>query len=360
VGLYQYISQWGNSPASYGASLYTYDGISPLVNQHAVDQDYHWATTKKLEAALDLGFFKDKLFVEAAYYQNRTNDQLLSYPTPVFTGFSSVTANWPANVQNNGWEFTLNAQLIHTATFSWSVNGNLSINRNMLLAYPGLASSPYFTMYKVGQSLNNVYLLHNTGVDPLTGQYSFQDYAHTGTTFIDPNVSPGTVDDDRRVAINMSPAYFGGLSSQFHYKDFGLSFFLHFKKQMAQNAYFGSGIPGQMGNISSDIFNSHWQQPGDKASFAKLTTQYSASNTNIPFSDRAYTDASFIRLSNLYLTYSLPAAKARRAGMQGCNLFIKTENLFVLTRYKGIDPETQNFGGMPPARIFTGGLSFNF
>jgi len=361
VGLYQYISQWGNSPTSYGSPLYTYDGISPLVNQHAVDQDYHWATTKKLEAALDLGFFKDKLFLEAAYYQNRTDDQLLQYPTPVFTGFNNVTANWAANVQNNGWEFTFNAQLIHTPTFSWSVNGNLSINRNMLLSYPGLASSPYFTLYKVGQSLNNTYLLHNTGVDPLTGEYSFQDYAHLGTANIDYTVSPGTVDDDRRVAINMSPAYFGGLGSQLTYKGFGLSFLLHFKRQMGQNAYFSPGVsPGQMFNQSIDIFNSHWQQPGDKASFAKLTTQYPIGDTYVQTSDRAYTDASFIRLSNLYLTYALPAAKARKAGMQGCNLFIKTENLLVLTRYKGIDPETPQFGSMPPAKVLTGGVSFNF
>jgi TonB-linked SusC/RagA family outer membrane protein len=360
VGLYQYLSQWGNS-IPYGSPLYTYDGISALINQHAVDQDYHWATTKKLEAALDLGFFKDKLFLEVVYYQNRTDDQLLQYPTAVFTGFSNVTANWPANVQNNGWEFTLNAQLIHTAKFSWSVNGNMSINRNMLLSYPGLASSPYVSQYKVGQSLNNVYLLHYTGLDPLNGQYSFEDYAHLGVANIGYGVSPGTMDDDRRVAVNLSPAFFGGLGSQLKYKDFGLNFFLHFKKQMAQNAYFGNNsIPGQMANQSIDIFNSHWQKPGDKASFAKFTTQAPIGDQDVQMSDRAYTDASFIRLSNVYLTYALPAAKARKAGMQGCNLFIKTENIFVLTRYKGIDPEIQNFGAMPPARIFTGGLSFNF
>jgi hypothetical protein len=130
---------------------------------------------------------------------------------------------------------------------------------------------------------------------------------------------------------------------------------------MAQNAYFSSGaVPGSMNNISSDIFNSHWQQPGDKASFARFTESPAASDGYVQTSDRAYTDASFIRLSNVYLTYALPAAQAKKAGMQGCNLFIKTQNIFVLTRYKGIDPETQNFGGLPPARIFTGGLSFNF
>ena len=115
-----------------------------------------------------------------------------------------------------------------------------------------------------------------------------------------------------------------------------------------------------MYNQSIDIFNNHWQKPGDKASFVGFTTQYPVGDSYVSMSDRAYTDASFIRLSNVYLTYSLPAAQAKKAGMQGCNLFIKTDNIFVLTRYKGIDPETSSFGSLPPARIFTGGLSFNF
>jgi TonB-linked SusC/RagA family outer membrane protein len=356
VGDYQYLSQWSNNT---GNPLATYMGITPLVNTHAVDQEYHWQTNKKLEAALDLGFFPDsRLLLEAAYYQDRCNDQLLQFPTPVFTGFGSVTANWPANVQNSGLEFLLNAKIIKTTAFSWSANFNIGINRNMLLAYPGIASSPYFNMYKVGKSLNEQYLLHYTGVDPLTGQYSYRDYTHDGVINIDYSVAPGTGDDDRHLAIDMSAKYSGGMGNQFSYKNYSFSFFLHFQKQLGRNAY--TTMAGPMANISPDVFSSHWQKPGDKASFARFTTIGTTSDGNFGISDGVFTDASFVRLSNLAFSYALPAASAKKAHLQGCSLYVRTENILVLTRYKGLDPETQNFGGMPPARTFTGGVSFNF
>jgi TonB-linked SusC/RagA family outer membrane protein len=361
IGDYEYLSQWANSSSAGGTPLPTYMGITPLVNTHAVDQEYHWQTNKKGEAALDLGFLPDsRLLLEVAYYQDRCNDQLLPYPTAAFTGFTSVTANWPAKVQNSGWEVLLNAKIIKTSAFSWSANFNIGINRNKLLAYPGLASSPYFNQYKVGRSLNEQYLLHYTGVDPLTGQYSFRDYTHDGVITQDYSVSPGTVDDDRYIAIDMSPKYSGGMGNQFSYKNYSFSFFLSFRNQIGQNAYTGAGFPGTMNNQSPDIYNNHWQKPGDKATFARFTTQGTSSDYNFWASDGRYTDASFVRLSNLSFSYALPAASARKAHLQGCTLYIRAENILVLTRYKGIDPETGGFGNMPPARIFTGGVSFNF
>ncbi|HVU94330.1 MAG TPA: SusC/RagA family TonB-linked outer membrane protein [Puia sp.] len=361
IGDYQYLSQWATSGSVNGTPLVTYQGITPLVNTHAVDQEYHWQTNKKAELAFDLGFLPDsRLLLELAWYQNRCSDQLLQFPTPVFTGFGNVTANWPADVQNSGLEFLLNAKIIKTPAFSWSASFNIGINRNKLRSYPAIASSPYFSMYKVGQSLNEKYLFHYTGVDPLTGQYSFRDYNHDGNILIDGNVSPGTVDDDRYIAIDLSPKYTGGVGNQFSYKNYGFSFFLSFRKQVGQNAFANNGLPGTMFNQSPEIYNSHWQKPGDKAKFARFTTVGAFSDGAFGGSDGVYTDASFVRLSNLSFSYALPAGAAQKAHLQGCNLYIRAENILVISRYKGIDPETQSFGGMPPARIFTGGLSFNF
>ncbi len=361
VGEYQYLSQWANSELGNYTPLYTYGGISPLVNEHAVNQDYHWQVNKKGELALDLGFLKDnRINVEAAYYRNRCNNQLLQYPTPVFSGFPSVTANWPATIQNDGWEFLLDAKLLQVKNFSWSVKANLSFNRNTLLAYPNIGNSPYATTYKVGQPINNRYLLHYTGIDPQTGQYGFADANHDGSIMSDNSVIPGTQDDDRSVAINLDPKFFGGFGNQFNYKEFALSFFFSFKKQKAQNAYYTGVVPGGFGNLSVDIFKDRWQQPGDKACYARFTTQGTTSDYNFQTSDRAYTDASYIRLSTLSFSYNLPAGLANKAGMQRCSLFINAQNIFVITGYKGIDPEIQSFGAMPPAKIFTGGISFNF
>ncbi len=357
---YQYLSQWNNTVAG-GNPMPAYAGITPLINQHAVNQDYHWQTTKKLEGAVDLGFGKDsRLNLEIAYYRTRCDDQLTSFPTPVFSGFAAVTANSPANVQNVGWEFRLDASPVKRKNFSWTVNANLAINRNKLLSYPNLENSPYATTYKVGQPLNNVYLLHYTGVDPLTGQYSYQDLNHDGNISVIGVFPPGTQSDDRGVAIDLSPRFTGGIGNQFSYRRCTLSFFLNFCKQKAQNAYNLSWVPGSMYNQPLTLFNGRWQKPGDKAQFAKLSTVATAGTVDFQSSDGNYTDASYLRLNNLYFSYSLPEKTVKKAGMQGCNLFISAQNILVITRYKGIDPQTNTFGTLPPAKIFNGGISFNF
>ena len=93
---------------------------------------------------------------------------------------------------------------------------------------------------------------------------------------------------------------------------------------------------------------------------ARFTTNPQNSDYYFPSSNGAYTDASFVRLSNVSLSYRLTETYSKKLGMQGCSFFFHTNNLFVITKYKGIDPETHNFGGMPPAKVIVGGINFNF
>ncbi|SRR5579862_680495 len=357
VGDYQYLSQW-SSNSNY-VPLLPYGGIPALTSLIQPNPNFHWQVTKKLEGALDLGFFKDRINLEAAYYRNRCNNQLVPFPTPEFTGFTSVTANSPANVQNSGWEFLLNAKVINEKNFTWTTNFNIGINKNTLIAYPNLAQSPYYNSLKIGQSLNEVYLLHYTGVNPQTGQYTYADWNHDGIININGGVAPGTGTDDRYVALNLSPKFTGGLGNNFSYKNWQLSAFFSFTKQMAGNAFNDGQIPGNISNQSVEVLN-RWQKPGDIAAFARFTTNPQGSDFDYSNSDASYTDASFIRLTNLSISYNLPEHIAKEAGLQGCHLFLQGQNLFVITKYKGIDPETHNFGGMPLSKIFTGGISLNF
>jgi hypothetical protein len=62
----------------------------------------------------------------------------------------------------------------------------------------------------------------------------------------------------------------------------------------------------------------------------------------------------------LAISYSLPSTYLKKAGIATCSLFFHTNNLFIITKYKGLDPETQAFGGLPPAKMVEGGVSFNF
>ncbi len=93
---------------------------------------------------------------------------------PSFTGFTTVRANSPALVQNYGWEFQGNAKLIQNKNFNWTINFNAAINKNKLVVYPDFELSPYVGQLVIGQPINIVRVLHSTGVDPQTGEYSLK------------------------------------------------------------------------------------------------------------------------------------------------------------------------------------------
>jgi TonB-linked SusC/RagA family outer membrane protein len=351
VGDYEYLTRWGSGEAGN-----PYDSIQALAPLQAANPNYHWQVNKKLEGSIDLGFLKDAINVNLVWYRNRCGNQLIAFPTPAFTGFTSVTANSPALVQNVGWEITANARLINTSDFIWTISFNTAINRNKLVAYPDLAESPYLGIYTIGKPLNMVYLLHYTGVDPQTGQYSFEDKNHDGEI----SYRSGHLNDDSYI-YSLTPKFFGGVGMNFSYKTLQLSLFFNVKDQIGKNALATGLYPGKLQNQPTSILGHEWKNPGDIASEARFTTSPNRNDIYYAdYSDGAYTDASFIRLSNLSLSYRLPDSFNKKVGVQGCSLFFHTNNLFVITRYKGVDPETQNFGGMPPVKLLVGGVSFNF
>jgi len=355
---YSYLSQYSSN------QVLPYDSISALLSIINPNPNFHWQSNKKLEAGIDLGFLKDRINVNVVWYRDRSGDQLVQFPTPVFTGFGFVIENSPALVENIGWEFTVSAILVKTSKFTWSVNFNTSINQNKLVAYPNLSQSPYATgpgALHIGKQLNVTNVLHYTGIDPQTGQYSFLDKNHDGQIYWNPGY-PG----DDSYPVNLAPKFFGGLGMNFNYGHLNVSLSFNGKDQIGKNAYAAAGNTGPPGVVNTNepvaILGKQWQYPGDAtASYAKFAAAASGQSLNFLFrSDGIYTDASFIRLSNLSISYSLPATYLKKAGLQACSLFFHTNNLFVITKYQGLDPETQNFGSLPPPKTIVGGINFNF
>ncbi|TDX01824.1 SusC/RagA family TonB-linked outer membrane protein [Dinghuibacter silviterrae] len=346
---FAYLTQWSSN------STYPYGGNASVVPTQLANSVFHWQVNKKLEAALDLGFLRDRISLQIAYYRDRCGDQLVSFPLPALNGFTSVVANSPALVQNSGLEFSSNLKIVDTRNFSWGLDFNIASNQNKLVSYPSFNLSPYVGKYVVGQPLNIVRLLHYTGVDPQTGVYTFYDKLHNGNIVINYNGTP----DDTYIH-NLSPKFFGGVGMNFRYKSLQAVLFFSYKKQIGVNAVYQGQYPGNIENQPTFVLN-RWQKPGDIAPIAKYTTLYTQTNLYYQiFSDAAYTDASFLRLSNLAISYNLPGNYLKRVGMNSISLFIHANNLFVITGFKGIDPETQGFGAMPPAKTLVGGLSFEF
>jgi TonB-linked SusC/RagA family outer membrane protein len=349
VGNYAYLSQW-----SYGRGVY--NGSQPLTPLGHTDSLLQWQVNKKAEVALDLSFLKDRLNFEVAWYQNRCNDQLVNFPTPAFTGFTFVTENSPADVENYGWEFVANGKVLQTERFTMTLKFTMGINRNKLIGYPNLALSPYAGTYFIGKSLGVRRLLHYTGIDPQTGQYSFADKNHDGQITYD--YSGQTSDDS--YFYDMTPKYDGGFTTDFTYRNWNLNVFFYFKRQLGTSAYGSLDAPGDQTNQPVSVLN-RWQKPGDVTNTPKFTTIQPASFPNYAYlSDASICDASFIRLQNLALSYSFGAKLLQKTGIGNCKIFVQGKNLFLITKYKGIDPELFSFSAPPLPRTIVTGIFCTF
>lgn len=134
IGNYQYND-------TYITSTLGYNNTTGLVPSKLFNPTFSWEKTIKLESALELGLFKERLNVTASFYRNRSSNQLVGYQLPSVTGFSSVLANLDATIENTGWEFELSGRPF-TGAFKWETSINLSIPRNKLLSFPGLKDPP--------------------------------------------------------------------------------------------------------------------------------------------------------------------------------------------------------------------------
>jgi TonB-linked SusC/RagA family outer membrane protein len=357
VGDYQYLSLW-TSVISYNR-LPLYDDEQVYAPYNPPNQVYQWQTDKKLEAAIELGFLQDsRLVLSVSHYRNRASNQIIDYPLGYYTGFSKVITNMPANIENSGWEFGVNGRLISTQKLNWSASFNIGINKNKLLSYPGLDKSPYANLYIIGKPLSADFKLHYTGISPLTGEYTFEDYDGDGLSYAGSAKGGG----DTYVAVDRAPKFSGGFGTTVSYGTLSVSLFFNYTKQLGENLY--SRLAMQSAELNNnqpkEIFNNRWQKPGDIARYPALTTRFKQSNANFSQSDGIFTDGSYLRLNNVNISWSLPQRWLSRVKLKNCALTFSTQNLFVITRYKGMDPELQNFGGMPPTKVINTGLSFTF
>jgi len=348
IGDYQFLN-------TYSSFLYPYQGQTGLVPTQLYNPDYSWETNRKSELGLELGFWDNRLSVMISYYRNRSTNQLINYSLPIQTGFNSVIQNFPSLVQNTGWEYQLNGVIVKTRSLTWDVGLNLTVARNVLLEFPDLASSAYAQKYEIGKPLNIVKLVHVAGIDPQSGIFQFADKnGHTTTTPSFP--------DDYTVVKDLTPAFYGGISNRLQYKGVSLSLFFQFARQDGFNYAYNNNTPGTMNNQPTAVL-SRWRKPGDMASTQLYTTSGTAGTAYYYYSsgsDGIVSDASFLRLKNAALAYTLPAAWSRRIRAESVRFYLQGQNLVTFTSYKGGDPEIRNAAFLPPLKRLTAGVQLSF
>ncbi|MGN7818558.1 TonB-dependent receptor [Chitinophaga sp. 22536] len=345
IGDYKYLDSWTSTS-------FPYDGITGLTPSRLANPNYRWELSHKKEAALELGFFNDRLLINTNYYHNISDNQLLDYKLSPQTGFPSVTRNFPAKVLNSGWEFEVNTINIQRKDFTWNTSFNMSINKNELKEFPNIESSSYKDLMVVGKPLTIQKGFQFAGIDPQTGLALFQSTkGGTTTTPSEP--------DDFVVLGNKLPKFFGGLQNSFSYKGISLQFLFQFVKQEGTSFNYGYGIPyiGSASNQSLYALD-RWTAAGNNAGVPKATVGSGAANfRSYAISTEQWGDASFIRLKNLSLRYDL-SKYVQKWKLAGASVYGLAQNLFTITGYEGYDPETQG-RMMPPLKTYTIGLQLS-
>ncbi len=316
-----------------------------------------WEEIRKLSIGLDLGFFENRLLVNTIWYRNRSSNQLTNYSLPMTTGFFGIDKNLQAKIQNSGWEFNVRSVNIDGKNLKWTTDANLTIQRNKLLEFPGIETTPYQYSLIVGKPLDIVRYYHYLGVSPETGLYTFADEQGK------PTYTPS--DAAKTVYRSSFPSFTAGMTNTLSYKNFQLSFVLQIVKQYGLNLEQGNN-PGVMMNQPAYVMN-RWQKQGDKASIQKFSVTYQdqegTAYGSYSGSDAGYGNASFVRMNNLTISWDFPETLVKNIYLKNARVFALGQNLFTLTPYKGFDPEQRSgsfYTALPSLRVVTFGLQLTF
>lgn len=362
IKAYQYQALY----ASFPTYVPNFQGIRPGYPTNLYNPDYSWATKKSLNIALDLGFFNNRLLLNATYYRDQENNQLVNYPLPIQSGFATVLGNLDATVQNQGFEFAINSTNIKSKDFTWKTNFNISFNRNKLIAFPNLVNSSYASVYQIGQPTSIIYGYRYKDVNPQTGLFEF--YTKNGAISSNPAYGPAATGGDEVPIGNLEIKYAGGLGNIFTYKQFSLYVFCQFSSRNAPNYLAEVYTGNQLGfayNQPSAVLNNYWKAPGDIAPLQRLASSYGSvaigPALRFPQSSGVYGDDTYLRIKTVSLSYQLPDALLKKMRIKGASIFMNGQNLLTFTDYKVGDPETPGaFTSFPIQRIVAFGLNLKF
>ena len=216
-----------------------YQGLQGVVPTSYPNANLRWEVNYSSELALDLGFWENKLLLSAIAYRDWTRQQLLYSTLPAQSGLPGVIANLPADVVNEGLEWSLQADILNTRLFRWTSTFTLTVPVNRLASFPGLAASLYNNTLVQGRSLSVVKGYPYEGVNRETGLFQFRD--------------------DLAAGGNLDVHYYGSCEQSLRYKNWQLDLFLEFRRQSGVNPFVtlyqmeppGFLAPAMIGNAPS-------------------------------------------------------------------------------------------------------------
>ncbi len=334
-----------------------YVGNAGVVPIQPGNEELEWESTWTTNLGFHFGFW-NRLNVDLELYDKETTNMLMEVPLSYATsnGFGYKWDNVGA-MRNLGAELNLAATVVTWRDFNWSINANVSYNSNKIIElYNGVTEyepSNTSTKLVVGQKLGQFYMNRYYGVNPANGDALWLTK--------DGEITNELRDSDKVLTGKSSIApWMGGFGTALSWK--GLSLSAQFSwvadRYMINNdRYFDESNGRFMSYNQSRRLLERWKEPGD-------VTEIPRHGIYTEFDSRLLEDASFLRLKNLTLGYSLPQELLKKTGfIRGLRVYAQGQNLFTVTGFSGLDPEgSRNVyqAAYPMSRQFTFGLDLTF
>ncbi len=315
----------------------TYNGQGIIYPDIQANPDLQWEEAKNFNATIEAGFLNDRITTEVSFYNRDTEKVLMQLATQRSSGFSNTWAN-VGSILNQGLEWSLTTYNL-VGDFKWNTILNINYNYNEVTSIgnfspDAVGGGTNDTRIVVGSPVGTNFLVRFAGIDPETGAPVYLDK--------DGNTTYQWTPDDRVAVGDVLPDFMGGITNKFEYKGFDLNVLVSFVKG---GDIFDSSSKRQLGvvtnwNMRTDLFD-RWQQPGDNATYPRLTRQTQAYGSGTPWinTDLWLHDGSFIRLRNVSLGYKIPLALVEKFKLKSARVAVSATNLLTFTEFIGLDPE---------------------
>jgi len=338
-------------PADAALDVYRYNSYGSINTQHFGNDSLKWESVKSIDIGVDFTILKGRVFGSIDYFNKVTEDPIFlkAVSQPTGGGGTQYFNLNGAEVKNTGVEISVGADIVRKKDFDWSVNANVTFVKN-LFTYPPAGQYPMaLTGALHGQGTSGAYsqaIAHN---QPVNVYYlpTFNGFDKDGIGTY--SATPDYVGDP-------NPTAFTGFSTDIRWKKLSLNLGAH--------GSFGNKL---YNNTAMSVINISNINGGRNIASGLVTSGESTANP-ITTSTRYLEDGGYIKLHNLTLKYNFGNIGA----LKGLNVYLSGNNLFVISDYKGFDPEVNvdkalngipslgvDYIGYPTQRTFLLGLSFS-
>jgi TonB-linked SusC/RagA family outer membrane protein len=360
----------GNNPVKpYGTfstlakSVYAFGetGANGFAPYSIANPNLQWETTRELNTGIDFGLFNDRISGSVEHYIANTKNILLSRSIPSSTGYTTIVENIGAT-RNRGWEVSLSTVNVSTKSgFQWRTDISFSTNHNEIVQLYGDGKNDLGNSWIIGEPINVFYDYKKTGIWQTSEaeQAAAVGFKPGMIKIADANNDKILSDLDRVVLGSQRPAWLGGITNHFSYRGLDLNVIINTRQHyLIYSQWYDNNnrLAGRYNNLDVDYWTPDHPTNENPQPNKNQESVYLGETLAIK-------DASFVRIKNILLSYTLPQAWLQRSGVRSLKVSLSAENPFTFTRYKGQDPEFESDGTRamyPTVKMYAIGLNAAF